>query len=335
MYERASPFFGARRRRRARHDRTAATSRSTSAPRASRASRSAATRRTASSWRARARWASARWPSPGIRDPYTIRHVDQVIEWARGKVHERWGEAGRALPALLPRLRARWRHGRRGSRAETRRRTSSCLVVEAVAPRWEDAEVICALGTRESLLRAAAGGEGNRRDGRAHDGRGPARQGRLRVDGEPRPRHSPIPSSSPRDGASRTVGAMTHAASASSWRKTIRSKNAGVDQITFDIIFRDRGDLRAREAERCAQRARWSRALYSDLARADHRVRRVRARPRDQVHDPPRAAQRQPGRARRFRRPAVRAPLRPANSPVAGPPAGVSAIAGPPVLICL
>ena len=30
----------------------------------------------------------------GIRDPYTIRHFDAVIAWARGKVAERWGEPG-------------------------------------------------------------------------------------------------------------------------------------------------------------------------------------------------------------------------------------------------
>ena len=43
--------------------------------------------------------------------------------------------------------------------------------------------------------------------------------------------------------------------------KTIRSKNAGVDQITFDVIFTDRG-VRARQA----------------LARADARVGRATLR---------------------------------------------------------
>ena len=33
----------------------------------------------------------------GIRDPYTIRNVDQVIEWARAKVRERFGEGGYEL----------------------------------------------------------------------------------------------------------------------------------------------------------------------------------------------------------------------------------------------
>src|SRR5262245_3083412 len=83
----------------------------------------------------------------GIRDPYTIRHIDAVIGWARSKVVERWGEPG-----------ARYQlhyhvYGRDGVMGawEPQRATPGhelCLVVEAVAPRWEDAKVICALGTR-------------------------------------------------------------------------------------------------------------------------------------------------------------------------------------------
>ncbi len=83
----------------------------------------------------------------GLRDPYTIRHVDQVIAWARGKVRERWGEAGERYQLHYH------VYGRDGVMGawEPRRATPAhelCLVVEAVAPRWEDAEVICALGTR-------------------------------------------------------------------------------------------------------------------------------------------------------------------------------------------
>jgi len=83
----------------------------------------------------------------GIRDPYTIRHIDAVIGWARSKVQERWGEPG-ARYQLYYHV-----YGRDGvmGPSEPRRDTPAhelCLVVEAVAPRWEDAEVICALGTR-------------------------------------------------------------------------------------------------------------------------------------------------------------------------------------------
>src|SRR5204862_3230126 len=86
-------------------------------------------------------------------------------------------------------------------------------------------------------LRAPAGGQGDGRHGGADDGRGPARQARLRMDGEPRP------------AAGRPAGAV-HAQDGGGGRvrtkrlvelaKTIRSKNAGVDQITFDVIFADR-----------------------------------------------------------------------------------------------
>jgi acyclic terpene utilization AtuA family protein len=83
----------------------------------------------------------------GIRDPYTIRHIDAVVGWARSKVRERWGEPG-ARYQLFYHV-----YGRDGvmGPSEPRRATPAhelCLVVEAVAPRWEDAEVICALGTR-------------------------------------------------------------------------------------------------------------------------------------------------------------------------------------------
>ena len=83
----------------------------------------------------------------GIRDPYTIRHIDAVIAWARGKVQERWGEPGERYQLHYH------VYGRDGVMGpwEPRRATPGhelCLVVEAVADRFEDAEVICALGTR-------------------------------------------------------------------------------------------------------------------------------------------------------------------------------------------
>ena len=82
----------------------------------------------------------------GIRDPYTIKHIDAVLAWAQGKVKERWGEPG-ARYQLYYHV-----YGRDGVMGplEPLHATAHelCLVVEAVAPRWEDAEVICALGTR-------------------------------------------------------------------------------------------------------------------------------------------------------------------------------------------
>ncbi len=83
----------------------------------------------------------------GIRDPYTIRHIDQVMAWARGKVEEAWGP-----PVERYRLfyHVYGRDGVMGPWEPQAAITSQelCVVVEAVADRWEDAEVICALGTR-------------------------------------------------------------------------------------------------------------------------------------------------------------------------------------------
>ena len=82
----------------------------------------------------------------GIRDPYTIRNIAAVVGWARAKVGERWGEPG-ARYQLYYHL-----YGRDGVMGpwEPERTVGHelCVVVEAVAPRWEDAEIICALGTR-------------------------------------------------------------------------------------------------------------------------------------------------------------------------------------------
>ena len=83
----------------------------------------------------------------GIRDPYTIRHIDAVIDWARSKVEERWGPPGERYQLYYH------VYGRDGVMGpwEPRRAFPAhelCLVVEAIAPRFEDAEVVCALGTR-------------------------------------------------------------------------------------------------------------------------------------------------------------------------------------------
>ena len=49
----------------------------------------------------------------GVRDPYTISRIDEVIAWARQKVVERFGPEGSA--AQFYRVWARWRHGRTGA----------------------------------------------------------------------------------------------------------------------------------------------------------------------------------------------------------------------------
>jgi hypothetical protein len=82
----------------------------------------------------------------GMRDPYTIKHIDAVIAWAQGKVRERWGEPGERYQLYYH---VYGRDGVMGPLEPLRVSAHElCVVVEAVAPRWQDAEVICALGTR-------------------------------------------------------------------------------------------------------------------------------------------------------------------------------------------
>ena len=83
----------------------------------------------------------------GIRDPYTIGHMDQVIEWARGKVRERYGEIGKTFQLYYHLY---GKNGVMGEWEPKKEITSHevCIVVEAVASTFEQAEVICAAGAR-------------------------------------------------------------------------------------------------------------------------------------------------------------------------------------------
>jgi len=82
----------------------------------------------------------------GIRDPYTIAHVDQVIAWARAQVRERFGDSGYELHYTV--------YGRDGimGKLEPMRATPShelCILVQGVAPTREMAEEVCMTGTRQ------------------------------------------------------------------------------------------------------------------------------------------------------------------------------------------
>lgn len=82
----------------------------------------------------------------GIRDPYTIAHVDEVIDWARQQVRARFGEDGYQLHYHV--------YGRDGvmGALEPRRAAPGhelCVVVQAVAPSAEMAEEVCMTGTRQ------------------------------------------------------------------------------------------------------------------------------------------------------------------------------------------
>jgi hypothetical protein len=82
----------------------------------------------------------------GIRDPYTIAHVDEVIGWARDKVRERFGGAGYELHYTV--------YGRDGIMGESeplrdRPAHELCILVQGVAPTAEVAEEVCMIGTRQ------------------------------------------------------------------------------------------------------------------------------------------------------------------------------------------
>jgi hypothetical protein len=82
----------------------------------------------------------------GVRDPYTIARIDDVIAWARTQVRERFGAGGYQLSYTV--------YGRDGILGELeplRQRPGHelCVVVQGVAPTREMAEEVCLIGTRQ------------------------------------------------------------------------------------------------------------------------------------------------------------------------------------------
>ncbi|MBV8754818.1 MAG: acyclic terpene utilization AtuA family protein [Hyphomicrobiales bacterium] len=82
----------------------------------------------------------------GIRDPYTISRIDEVIAWARNAVRERFGNAGYELAYTV--------YGRDGVMGELeplrdRPAHELCVVVQGVAPTKEMAEEVCMAGSRQ------------------------------------------------------------------------------------------------------------------------------------------------------------------------------------------
>jgi hypothetical protein len=82
----------------------------------------------------------------GIRDPYTIAHVDDVMDWARTQVRERFGSSGYELHYTVY-----GRDGVMGSLEPNRERPAHelCILVQGVAPTAEMAEEVCMIGTRQ------------------------------------------------------------------------------------------------------------------------------------------------------------------------------------------
>lgn len=82
----------------------------------------------------------------GIRDPYTIAHVDQVIEWAKAQVRERFGDSGYELHYNV--------FGRNGIMGDLEPLKDKpghelLIVVQGVAPTKEMAEELTMTGTRQ------------------------------------------------------------------------------------------------------------------------------------------------------------------------------------------
>ena len=97
---------------------------------------------------------------------------------------------------------------------------------------------------------------------------------------------------------------MTASRRLSEVAKTLRSKNAGVDKVTFDVIFSDRSTFDRVRGSGVLSREAVCRMFGIDATQiADH----VRIRPGlgDQVHNLPPKAERQPGRRRYLRQPAI------------------------------
>jgi hypothetical protein len=82
----------------------------------------------------------------GVRDPYTISRIDDVIGWAKTQVRERFGETGYQLSYTV--------YGRDGilGELEPLRHWPAhelCIVVQGVAPTKAMAEEVCIIGTRQ------------------------------------------------------------------------------------------------------------------------------------------------------------------------------------------
>src|SRR5436190_2475794 len=94
----------------------------------------------------------------GIRDPYTIAHVDEVIGWARQQVRERFGDSGYELHYIV--------YGRDGVMGDLEPLKHQpghelCILVQGVAPTAAMAEEVCMTGTRQMLYARLPGVKGS------------------------------------------------------------------------------------------------------------------------------------------------------------------------------
>lgn len=82
----------------------------------------------------------------GIRDPYTIKNIDKVIDWAKSQVEEKFGTSGYELH-----FRVFGKNGVMGDLEPVKEIKSHelAIVVQGVAPTKEMAEEITMIGTRQ------------------------------------------------------------------------------------------------------------------------------------------------------------------------------------------
>ncbi len=82
----------------------------------------------------------------GVRDPYSVAHIDQMIDWAKAQVKERFGEAGYELHYTVY-----GRDGVMGAMEPNRNRPAHevAVLVQGIAPTKHMAEEVCLIGTRQ------------------------------------------------------------------------------------------------------------------------------------------------------------------------------------------
>lgn len=82
----------------------------------------------------------------GIRDPYTIKNIDKVIELARGQVREKFGDEGYELHYTI--------YGKNGVMGDLEpikeiKSHELCVIIQGIAPTKEIAEEVAMTGTRQ------------------------------------------------------------------------------------------------------------------------------------------------------------------------------------------
>ena len=220
----------------------------------------------------------------GIRDPYTIKHIDKVIEWARSQVDERF--AGKTYQLFYH------IYGKNGVMGDLEpikeiKSHELCIVVEGVAPTKEIAEEVTLIGCRQIFY------------ARLPEVKGTAGTAAFVIDGvlQATPAYTwtmnhVIPVDDPMEfvrfketmiDSSGEVRVMK-TKKLVELAKTIRSKNAGTDKITFDIIFREKENYDLVKKKRGADKND-NREIVRHSGRTDQRFSRIRSGLCDQIHD--------------------------------------------------